>query len=148
MSFNTYILFSSHFQNPIKNVKLALNAIKLSGKNIEFIELKDYSKEEVSLLMNGVDLLLVTSLSETGPIVVKEAMACNCPIVSTDVGDVRIVINKTNLCFVTNFNPKNISKNINTILQKPDRSNGRNFILDYDVHKIAEKLKTIYTFIK
>ena len=98
--------------------------------------------------MNGVDLLLVTSLSETGPIVVKEAMACNCPIVSTDVGDVRIVINKTNLCFVTNFNPKNISKNINTILQKQDRSNGRNFILDYDVHKIAEKLKNIYTFIK
>ena len=98
--------------------------------------------------MNGVDLLLVTSLSETGPIVVKEAMACNCPIVSTDVGDVRIVIDKTNLCFVTNFNPKNISKNINTILQKPDRSKGRNFILDYDVHKIAKKLKNIYTFIK
>jgi len=144
----TYILFSSHFHNPIKNVNLALDAIKLSGKNIELIELKDYSKEEVSLLMNGVDLLLVTSLSETGPIVVKEAMACNCPIVSTDVGDVRIVINKTNLCFVTNFNPKNISKNINTILQKQDRSNGRNFILDYDVHKIAEKLKNIYTFIK
>ena len=36
----TYILFSSHFHNPIKNVNLALNAIKLSGKNIEFIELK------------------------------------------------------------------------------------------------------------
>ena len=54
--------------------------------------------------MNASDLLLITSFSETGPIVAKEAIACNCPIVSTDVGDVKILINNIRNCFITNLN--------------------------------------------
>ena len=57
--------------------------------------MKGYSREEVHLLMNAVDILIVTSHSETGPLVVKEALACNCPIISTDVGDVKELANGT-----------------------------------------------------
>ncbi|MBL7013937.1 MAG: glycosyltransferase [Candidatus Marinimicrobia bacterium] len=139
-----YIIFSSHFNNPVKNVDLAHQAIKKSEQEIEFIELKGYSKEQVCTLMNGADLLLVTSKSETGPIVVKEAMACNCPIISTDVGDVSVVINKATLCFVLPHDPIEIAAKINIILKKPKRSNGRNYIYKYDLYKVAVKVESVY----
>ena len=119
-----YILFSSHFHNPVKNINLAFDAIKMTNQNIELIELKNLTKKEVALRMNAVDLLLVTSTSETGPLVVKEAMACNCPIVSTDVGNVKRIIQNTQLCFVTNHTPRELSKKIISILQTNGRSNG------------------------
>ena len=66
--------------------------------------------------MNASDLLLITSFSETGPIVAKEAIACNCPIVSTDVGDVKILINNIRNCFITIFDHNEIKEKINLFL--------------------------------
>ena len=40
--------------------------------------------------MNACDVALLTSIHEGSPQFIKEALACNRPIVSTDVGDVRI----------------------------------------------------------
>lgn len=139
-----YILFSSQFDNPVKNVSLAKLAIENLGLEIEFIELRGYSKQNVCLLMNAVDLLLVTSFSETGPIVVKEALACNCPIVSTDVGDVKSIIGKIDNCFITSYNPVEICQKIKMILDSNLRSNGRRFISQYNLDNIAEKINKVY----
>ena len=105
-----YILFSSSFDKPVKNVNLAYKSTQ-NIKNSELIELKNYTKIELSNLMNAADLLLVTSFSETGPLIVKEAIACNCPVVSTDVGDVKEIIVKRKNSFVTSYNPKEIEDN-------------------------------------
>ena len=70
-----YVLFSSRFDNSIKNAALAKLVLKNLDVEIELIELKGYTKHEVRILMNAADLLLVTSFSETGPIVVKKALA-------------------------------------------------------------------------
>ena len=139
-----YILFSSHFNNPIKNVSLALNAIDKIDQDIELIELKGFTKKEVALRMNAADLLLITSFSETGPLVAKEAMACNCPIVSTNVGDVKTLIHNTNLCFIVSNDPLNIQKKIELILKNNDRTNGQKKMPNYDLPHIAKRLKVIY----
>ena len=52
--------------------------------------------------MNAADLLLMTSTSEGSPNVIKEAMACNCPIVTSDVGDVEWVLGNTSNCKIVN----------------------------------------------
>lgn len=143
-----YILFSSSFNNPVKNYSLALNSVKLLEYGVEIIELKNKSRQEMNLLFCAADLLLLTSFSEGSPQVIKEAMACNCPIVATDVGDIREVIGDIEGCFVTDFNPQNIADQIGKILSDEKRTVGRERILKYDNTEVAGKIINIYNGIK
>ena len=138
-----YIVFSSSFENKIKNVQLAWSAI--SGiNNCDLIELKGYGKEQINLILNASDLLLVTSLSETGPIIVKEALACNCPIISTNVGDVQRLTRNVQNCYISSYNPEDIKKRINLVLMKNKRTNGEQAIKNFNLEKIAYKVIEVY----
>ena len=48
-----YILFSSNFDNEVKNYNLAKSAIDLISEKVELIELKGYNPEEVNILLNA-----------------------------------------------------------------------------------------------
>ena len=65
---------------------------------------------------NAADVILLTSLWEGSPNVIKEAMACNRPIVATDVGDVRWLLGTLQGCFTTGFNGKEIAKKLKLAL--------------------------------
>ncbi|MFN5417025.1 MAG: glycosyltransferase, partial [Flavobacteriia bacterium] len=139
-----YILFSSSFDIKEKNYPLAMAALRhLQEENIELIELKDYSREEVCLLLNAVDLALMTSSSEGSPQFIKEALACHCPIVSTDVGDVKSLISNNESCFLTSFDAIDVSEKIKLALQV-ERTESLGFCLSFDNEIIAKKLKEIY----
>ena len=138
-----YVLFSSAFDNKIKNVSLANSALSQID-NYQLVELKGYKKEQINLLLNASDLLLVTSISETGPIIVKEALACNCPIVSTDVGDVKKLINNIRNCYMTSYEANDVMRKINLVLMRSKRTNGRKVIKDFTLDKIAIKILPIY----
>ena len=139
-----YCLFSSHFNKKGKNFTLAKKAVALLTEKVELIELKNKSREEVNLLMNAVDLLLITSFSETGPLVVKEAMACNCPIVSTDVGDVSEIIRDIEGCYLSAFNPHDVAQNIIKGIKFGKRTKGRGKVLFFDNKIIAKKIYAVY----
>ena len=138
-----YILFSSSFNNKIKNASLAKSALS-NFKNIILLEMKGYSREEVHLLMNAVDILIVTSHSETGPLVVKEALACNCPIISTDVGDVKELVNSTRNCYIVEYDAKHIEQRIRDILSSNKKSNGRAAVKHLSLEKVAKDVYSIY----
>ena len=139
-----YILFSSSFDNPVKNVDLAYESIK-NIKDTSLIELKNYNKEEISNLMNAADLLLVTSFSETGPLIVKEAVACNCPVVSTDVGSVKEVISNRTNSYITSYSAKEIESAIIKILNsKGINSNNNTDLKEYSLNHVALKIKKVY----
>ena len=139
-----YILFSSSFDRAEKNSSLAFSAVNKLKLNCELLELKNRSREEVNLLLNACDLLLLTSFTEGSPQVIKEAMACNCPIVTTDVGDIREVINGTDGCYITSFEPEDIAEKINLALQFNGRTNGREKIKHFDNQLIAKKVYNVY----
>jgi glycosyltransferase involved in cell wall biosynthesis len=140
-----YILFSGGFNNIVKNPELAIAASK-EIDNTELLELKGYNREEVMCLMNADDVCIMTSFSEGSPQFIKEAMACNCPIVSVDVGDVKEVIGDTEGCYVSSYDVNKLTANLRHVLQNNQRTEGRKRIIELglDSETIAKKIVEIY----
>lgn len=89
-----YILFGGAFSNERKNYALLKQAVeRLKIENcrlkIEVVEMKGLSREQCVLRMNACDLFALPTTNEGSPQALKEAMACNCPIVATDVADIK-----------------------------------------------------------
>lgn len=141
-----YVLFAGAFDNKVKNGSLAQAAIELLP-NVKLIELKGYSREMVSLLMNAVDAVLMTSFTEGSPQFIKEAMACNCPIVSVPVGDVPEMITDLNGCYLAAYDAIDIACKIQLVLNDGIRSEGRRKIikLGLDAETVAQKVLQVYT---
>lgn len=142
-----YVLFSSDFETKIKNPDLAFKGIKkLQDANIHLLALKNYSRNEVAILMNAVDAALMTSFSEGSPQFVKEALACNCPVVSTDVGDVSDHIKGIQGCFITNYEVDDVAEKLKKVLQSAKKlSDGREYIKHLDNVLIASQIIKIYS---
>ena len=144
----TYILFAGAQDNVVKNYPLAKKAVDLSPK-AKLVELKGYNRDEVNLALNAADVALMTSFSEGSPQFIKEAMACNCPIVSTDVGDVKELIEDTDGCYITTFESDSVVENLQKALNfaaKKGRTNGRSRLEATGLtdKQIATKLIEIY----
>lgn len=142
-----YILFAGAFDNAVKNAPLAKEVVSLlQDANVEMIELKGFSREEVTLLMCGVDAFLMTSNSEGSPQVIKEAMACGCPIVSVDVGDVQERIKNLDGCYVSQTrNPSEIAVLLKRAMAFEGKTQGRKRISvdELENKQVARKLKRI-----
>jgi glycosyltransferase involved in cell wall biosynthesis len=143
-----YVLFAGAFDNAVKNAPLAKETVaRIGDANVELLELNGYSREEVTLLMCSADVFLMTSVSEGSPQVIKEALACGCPIVSVDVGDVKERIDGVEGCFVAETHePGELVELLRVALLFEGRTKGREKIMadGLDNHRIAEKLTEIY----
>lgn len=140
------ILFGGAFDNARKNHPLARQAVSLAANRANLIEMKGWDREQVPVLLSACDLLLLPTLSEGSPQVVKEAMACNCPVVATDVADIKWLLDGVTNSFVTGFDANEIAKCIDTIITSGNRSNGRDKIkvLGLDNKSVAINLDKIY----
>lgn len=138
------VLFAGSFSNKVKNYPLAKQAVKHLDQSIILLELKGYTQSEVNLLLNACDAALLTSFSEGSPNFIKEAMACNCPIVATDVGDIKEITGGIPGTCICNFSAREISEKLAGVLSSDARTNGREKILHLDMDLTARKLIEIY----
>lgn len=140
-----YVLFAGAFDNAVKNAALARDVVR--GLGVDLMELKGYTREEVNLLFCAVGALLLTSYNEGSPQVVKEAMACGCPIVSVDVGDVKERFDGLAGCFVAQGRePQELAELLQKALSFEGRTEGRKrLVIDgLDNTSIARRLFEIY----
>ena len=140
-----YVLFAGAFDNRVKNAPLAIESVGLL-ENVELLELKGYTRNQVAALFYIVDAFLMTSFTEGSPQVVKEAMACGCPIVSVDVGDVSERIEGLEGCYIAERNPQDIADKINKALSLNSRNKGRERIIELGLTNdlVAKKLIKFY----
>lgn len=145
-----YILFAGAFDNAVKDAalaKAAINELAIEGVKVELIELKGYNRDQVNALMYNCDALLLTSKTEGSPQVIKEAMACGCPIVSVDVGDVAERLSGVEGCYVVHSRePAVIAEALKKAIAFDGKTNGRSHIIKMGLsnEQVAERLMAIY----
>ncbi|MEI7848179.1 MAG: glycosyltransferase family 4 protein [Chloroflexota bacterium] len=113
--------------------------------NVRLVVAHNIPQDRMPLFMNACDALLVTSSTEGSPNAVKEALACNLPVVATDVGDIRQRISSVQGCHVCETdNPAMLVNALEEVLYKPERINGRQFVLDLDEGILIQQVIGIY----
>lgn len=138
------VLFPANIERKEKNFKLAQEAFDLLGMdNAELLVIYGISQVELNLYYNAADIVLMTSVFEGSPNVIKESLACNKVIVSTDVGDVRKNFENVNGCFITSFDPTDVAKKIRWAFTV-NESNGRKGIEYLSSEFIASQILSIY----
>lgn len=144
------ILFLADPAREVKNVALAEAAFKRSDQTLAEIQMRyRFTREQVAEVLNAADIVLLTSKWEGSPNVIKEAMACNKPIVATDVGDIKWLFGNEPGHFLTSFDPEDVAQKIKEAIEfskTVGRTNGRNRIMNLglDAQTVAVKLVEIY----
>ena len=143
-----YVLFAGAFDNAVKDPELAkqtMNELTNEGINAELIELKGYTRDQVNALMYNCDAFLMTSRTEGSPQVIKEAMACGCPIVS--LGDVAERTRGVEGCFVVKSRePRAIAEALRKAIAFEGKTNGREKIVNTGLSNelVAKRIIEIY----
>lgn len=142
------ILFLADPADPRKNIRLAKEAVDIvNDPGITLFTPYPVDPADVPLYLNAADVVVLTSFLEGSPNVVKEAMACNRPVVATNVGDVEEVLAHTEGCFITAFDPRDAAEKIKAALDfgKGGKiTTGRQAVAHLDETLVADRLTAVY----
>jgi teichuronic acid biosynthesis glycosyltransferase TuaC len=142
-----YVLFLSTPSRPEKRFALAKAAItraKAKAGEIEMLCLDNVPHERVPVYMNACNLALMTSAFEASPVTIRESLACNVAVVSTDAGDAREMLQGIPGCAVVDSDPDSIADSIVESLHRFPRVDGRSRVEKYSLAATAQRLMKIY----
>ena len=147
-----YIIFVSDPARKEKNYDLAVAATALlQDLPAELVPVYNRTHAAVVDYMCAADALVLTSLSEGSPNVIKEAMACDCPLVATDVGDVRWVTEGVEGTYVADTcEPEELADKLRQALLFGQKTKGRERILALGLttDAVARKIIDVYTSLR
>ncbi|MFL5626648.1 MAG: glycosyltransferase [Ktedonobacteraceae bacterium] len=142
-----YVLFGNDPHKPVKNFPLAQAAIeclRARGISAELVVANGLPQTTVVKYINASNALILPSIVEGSPNIVKETMACNVPVVATDVGDVSQVISRTRGCSVCPPNPQALAAALEQALQHTEPTTGRIDIMHLDRRAVAQQVIAVY----
>lgn len=142
-----YILFGGAFSNRRKNYPLLQEALSLIDDiKIEVIEMKDLNRAQTTELMCACDLFALPTKSEGSPQALKEAMACGCPIIATDVADIKYLLGDVDGHSICTFEPEDVADKVSKTLMFNKRTKGRERIIELGLtnEQIAGRLINLY----
>jgi teichuronic acid biosynthesis glycosyltransferase TuaC len=145
-----YILFLGNKNNIRKNYKLLENSFQtIRNSNLFLVCPYPTDQSKVVKYLNSVNVLAVPSFMEGSSNVIKEAMACNCPVVSTNVGDASWLLGEDNGHYLAELNVHDFSEKLKMALNYSlsfRRTKGRKRLkkLGLAGDQVAKKLIDIY----
>lgn len=144
-----YILFANDPGLPVKDYPLAQAAVarlRAKGAPAELVTANGQPHESMVWCINASNALLLTSIHEGSPNVVKEAMACNVPVVATNVGDVEQVIGQTGGCYICPRDADTIAEKLLKALQRDAPTTGRDDIAYLECSVVAQRIVEVYEY--
>lgn len=142
-----YLLFAANPKTLVKHFSLAQAAadrVIQADPDVELLVVYKETQDRLSLYMNAADALVFPSFQEGSPNIVKQAMACNLPIVATDVGDVRDVISKTPGCYICPPDAAAFAQRLQQVLARCERTQGREQIRHFDRPVVTRRIIEVY----
>jgi teichuronic acid biosynthesis glycosyltransferase TuaC len=144
-----HILFAANPDRYEKNFQLASDAYHSLSVNGELHSLNNIPAADIPIYMNAADVVFLTSLWEGSPNVIKEAMACARPIVTTNVGDVTFLLKDVNEAYICDFDKSELGLALIKALEYSKlnaKTNGDIIIkqMALDSDSVAERLLEMY----
>ena len=144
------ILFYNGSGDPVKNpelVKKVVDILQDKRNDIKLLTVGNVSPDKMPLFLNAADVLIVTSFHEGSSNILKEALACNLPVVSVTCGDVIERLTDVYPSYVVEYKPDLIADAINKIFILGIRSNGRSKVDYLSEEIITSRVKELYDYI-
>ena len=143
-----YVLFPYDPARAQKGFDLASAAMEIVTRKMPSAEIRvvrGEAPEKMPLHYNAADLLLHTSRWEGSPNAVKEALACDLPVVAVPSGDVAERLARARGCRLVERSPEAVAGAILEVLADPDpRADGRAAVEDLDIRATARRIIALY----
>ena len=150
-----HVLFPARQEDTRKNWPLAEAAVKRLNERmkvermneIELHQMNGVPNDKTPIMYNAADAVVLPSFYEGSANAVKEAMACNAPIVTTDMGDCRERIEGLEGCYVAKtYEVEEFAELLGKALAFGGKTKGRERLLADGIadYQIAQRLIKIY----
>lgn len=126
-----------------KNYPLAKRVVEGLSVDAELRSVANRPYEEMPYYVNASDALLITSRWESGPMVIKEALACNVPVVSRNVGFAPGLLDGVRHCHV-GTTERELRSALESVLLASERSDGRPVVSGYGLEEMGSRLREVY----
>jgi glycosyltransferase involved in cell wall biosynthesis len=141
------VLFTGGRAPGVKDPALAEKAVEFARERCPALRLhfvEGEPRERMPLFYNAADVLLVTSRHEGSNNSVKEAMACDLPVVSTSCGDVPERLSGVKACHVCDRDPAELGARVAKVVAARMRSDGRDHIKGLSSVEVARRIVEEY----
>jgi len=141
------VLFPFDPLRKIKRYELARAAVAtLHDPEIRILTVCGKPNEDMPWYYSAADVMVLCSESEGSPTSVKEALACNLPVVSTDVGDVREIMDGIDGCDICGANAEDLGQGLKRVLARGTGKpfEGRLSMTRYDQSRVVAAIVKVY----
>src|SRR2546422_210973 len=143
------ILFPFDRTRPVKRYDLAKAAVEevaQEGIDAELVTVWSVENREMPWYYSAADAMILCSDWEGSPTSVKEALACNLPVVATDVGDVQEILRGVEGTRICTQEVSEIARNLREVLRvsRNGMFEGRAAMVRYDQACTIQKIISVY----
>lgn len=142
-----YVLFAGESWQPVKRyhlVRAAVDILRHRHPDVQLLTVAGQPHHIIPSFMNAADAFAMTSVTEGSAQVIKEAMACNLPIVATDAGDNWDVMGDIQGCYRTGPDPAHIAAALESAISPPRRTDGRARVQRFGLPATARAVISVY----
>jgi glycosyltransferase involved in cell wall biosynthesis len=142
-----YLIFAYDPAEERKRYDLVERAVLIAAKDVpelRILHVRGKPHTEMPLYMNAADALVVASEAEGGPLVTKEAMAVNLPVITVPVGDAVDLISESEGNYIVPRTAEAIADKLVEVCRRGQRSHGRERLAPFSMQATANKVVRVY----